>query len=117
MNVRRFPGYRFFLYAGGTIGLLMVVTYAALTGWYGWYAAQYPLNLDRWDDRGALILDRDGAYLHMFAAEDGIFRLKADMSSVDSRYIDVLVAFEDKRFYDHGGVDYLALFRAVAQAV
>ena len=36
---------------------------------------------------------------------------------MDRGYISQLIAFEDKRFYDHSGVDYLAVIRAVGQAV
>ncbi|HEC00198.1 MAG TPA: penicillin-binding protein 1C [Sphingomonadales bacterium] len=97
--------------------LCILLAFGALQGWYGWYAASHPLDLSRLDRRGSLILDRAGSYMHMFAAKDGIFRLKADISHVDPRYIRTLVAFEDKRFYNHGGIDYLALFRATAQAI
>ena len=36
-------------------------------------------------------------------------------SDVDPRYLDVLLAYEDKRFFEHGGVDPLAMGRAALQ--
>ena len=61
------------------------------------------------------VLDRDGRLLRPFALADGRWRLKAELSDVDRRYVDMLVAYEDKRFFQHGGVDPLALVRAAGQ--
>ncbi|MDR6954265.1 penicillin-binding protein 1C [Ancylobacter sp. 3268] len=63
------------------------------------------------------VLDRDGRLLRPFALPDGRWRLAADPSLVDRRYIDMLIAYEDKRFYDHAGVDPWALLRAAWQFV
>ncbi|MCT8972076.1 penicillin-binding protein 1C [Microbaculum marinisediminis] len=61
------------------------------------------------------LTDRDGTLLNPFAIEDGRWRLKADLASVDPRFVQMLVAYEDKRFRDHAGVDPLALGRAAWQ--
>ena len=63
------------------------------------------------------VLDRDGRLLRPFALPDGRWRLAADPSLVDRRYIDLLIAYEDRRFYDHSGVDPLAILRAAWQFV
>ncbi|MBS7535143.1 penicillin-binding protein 1C [Ancylobacter sonchi] len=63
------------------------------------------------------VLDRDGRLLRPFALPDGRWRLAADPGRVDRRYVDMLIAYEDKRFYDHAGVDPLALLRAAWQFV
>lgn len=60
--------------------------------------------------------DRDGTLLRAFAVEDGRIRLTVTPGSVDSTLTDMLIAYEDKRFYRHNGVDGLAMLRAVAQA-
>ncbi len=96
---------------------LMAMGYGGLQAWYVWYQSNHPINLSRYEDRGALVLSHDGSFQHMFAAKDGLFRLKADVTKVDKRYLDTLIAFEDKRFYGHSGVDYLALMRATGQAI
>ena len=61
--------------------------------------------------------DRDGELLRIYTVEDGRWRLSISPDAVDRQYLDMLVAYEDKRFYDHAGVDPLALMRAVGQAV
>jgi len=53
--------------------------------------------------------------LRPYATADGRWRLPAKIDSVDPRYLDVLCAFEDKRFRDHAGVDPIALLRAAWQ--
>ena len=63
------------------------------------------------------MLDRNGKLLRVFLVEDGRTRLKVDLAQVDTRFITMLIAYEDKRFYDHLGVDLRAMTRAVAQAV
>ena len=66
---------------------------------------------------GVEIVDRGGALLRAFASEEGRWRLRAGVADVDPRYLTMLVAWEDKRFYDHGGVDLLAVARAALQSV
>ena len=65
----------------------------------------------------AEILATDGSLLRAFTVEDGRWRLKADPARVDPRLIAMLIAYEDKRFYEHHGVDPLAMLRATAQAL
>lgn len=61
------------------------------------------------------VLDREGRLLRPFALGDGRWRLKADAGAVDRRFLDMLIAYEDKRFWRHGGVDPVALLRAAGQ--
>lgn len=62
------------------------------------------------------VLDRDGALLRAYTVADGRWRLAVDLAQVDPGYVSALLAYEDKRFYDHIGVDPWALLRAVGQA-
>ncbi|MGC9368571.1 MAG: penicillin-binding protein 1C [Paracoccaceae bacterium] len=62
------------------------------------------------------VLARDGTLLRAYTVADGRWRLAVSLDAVDPRYLDMLVAYEDKRFYRHPGVDGLALLRAAAQA-
>jgi penicillin-binding protein 1C len=55
---------------------------------------------------------RDGTLLRAFTVADGRWRL--DPGAVDPLFLDMLVAYEDKRFYRHAGVDPVALVRAAA---
>ncbi|MEM7423682.1 MAG: penicillin-binding protein 1C, partial [Pseudomonadota bacterium] len=60
-------------------------------------------------------VDRNGALLRAWQVDDGKWRLAATVDSIDRSYIDQLVAYEDGRFRDHRGVDFLALARAAWQ--
>jgi penicillin-binding protein 1C len=61
------------------------------------------------------VVDRDGRLLRPYATEQGRWRLKADVEDVDPRYLAMLIAYEDKRFRSHGGVDPVAITRAAWQ--
>ncbi len=63
-----------------------------------------------------LVTDRDGKLLRPFITKDGYWRLPVTSKDVDPRFLAMLVAYEDKRFYEHGGVDPKALLRAAWQA-
>lgn len=63
------------------------------------------------------VVDRQGHLLRPYATEDGRWRLKARIDDVDPRYLDMLIAYEDKRFRSHVGVDPWALMRAAWQLV
>jgi penicillin-binding protein 1C len=63
------------------------------------------------------VLDRDGDLLRAYTVADGRWRLALPPDRVDPLYLRMLVAYEDRRFRDHGGVDLRSLARAVAQAV
>jgi penicillin-binding protein 1C len=59
-----------------------------------------------------LMLDRDGRLLRAFTVADGRWRLPVDLDAVDPSYVAMLLAYEDRRFASHPGVDALALMRA-----
>ena len=64
-----------------------------------------------------VVLDRSGRLLRAYATTQGRWRLPARPEDVDPRFLKLLFAYEDKRFYDHHGVDPLALGRAALQFV
>jgi penicillin-binding protein 1C len=63
------------------------------------------------------VQDRDGLLLRAFATPDGYWRLETRLDQVDKQFVEMLVNYEDKRFWDHEGVDILALARAAGQFV
>ncbi|WP_440870643.1 penicillin-binding protein 1C [Vannielia litorea] len=63
------------------------------------------------------VLARDGSLLRAYTVSDGRWRLHTTLAEVDPRYVEMLLAYEDKRFRSHPGVDWRATLRAVAQAV
>ena len=64
------------------------------------------------------IVDRNGKLLRAYAMADGRWRLPVEArTSVDPGYLKLLLAYEDRRFRAHAGVDPLALGRAAFQLV
>ena len=61
------------------------------------------------------VVDRDGILLRPYATAEGRWRLKSDVEQVDPRYLAMLIAYEDKRFRSHRGVDPIAMTRAAWQ--
>ncbi|MFN0115048.1 MAG: penicillin-binding protein 1C [Paracoccaceae bacterium] len=57
---------------------------------------------------------RDGSLLRAFTVAGGRWRMEP--GEVDPGFLKMLVAYEDRRFYSHHGIDPLALLRAAAQA-
>ena len=57
----------------------------------------------------------DGQLLRAFPASGGMWRLRTGVADVDPSYLKLLLAAEDRRFRNHGGVDAGALLRAAAQ--
>lgn len=91
-----------------------------------WGIAAARDGVDEWIDATVLppldietsqeVLDRNGDLLRAYTVADGRWRLNVDPESVDPMLADMLIAYEDKRFLDHGGVDPLAMMRAMVQA-
>ena len=80
------------------------------------YAATLPaLDLASASTRSTVVLDRSGTLLRPFATADGRWRLPVTAATVDPRYRAMLLAYEDRRFAHHPGIDPLALLRAAAQ--
>jgi len=83
-------------------------------------------GLDRWVDSTQLptlvsetsteVRDRNGDMLRVYTVADGRWRLAVSPQNVDQGFLDMLIAYEDKRFFDHAGVDLIAMLRASVQA-
>ena len=72
-----------------------------------------PPPLARLSDLSATVTDRAGAPLRVFASSAGTWRLPP--GEVAPIYLDILTAYEDRRFFSHSGVDPLAVARAIGQ--
>ena len=55
---------------------------------------------------------RDGRAAHVFLSEDDKRRIPVELERVEPNYVDALIALEDERFWDHPGVDPIAIGRA-----
>ncbi len=77
----------------------------------------FPPPLDRAKHVSAVVMDQRGAVLRVFPVDDGKWRMRAHIDKLDPDFIDALLAYEDKRFRSHGGVDPLALGRAAGSLI
>ncbi|HHR6078289.1 TPA: peptidoglycan glycosyltransferase PbpC [Providencia alcalifaciens] len=59
----------------------------------------------------------DGTPLWRFADKDGIWRFPVKLDEVSPEYIDALLTYEDRHFYQHPGVNPFSLMRAAGQLV
>lgn len=92
----------------------LAVTGASVAGLL-WADRAFPPPLERASTVSTEVVDRDGRLLRAFATPDGLWRLKTSASDVDPAFLKMLIAYEDRRFEEHRGVDLLALGRAALQ--
>ncbi|ASV36476.1 penicillin-binding protein 1C [Pseudomonas sp. NS1(2017)] len=74
----------------------------------------WPLPLPK-DDLARVVLAEDGTPLWRFADANGVWRYPVKTSEVSPYYLDALLTYEDRWFYQHPGVNPLALARATWQ--
>jgi penicillin-binding protein 1C len=108
---------------GGRRGVRFVVIAVAAfcmisIAFTAWAVSLGPLPLTQARQVSTTIIDRNGKLLRAYAMADGRWRLPVDArKDIDPTYLKLLLAYEDQRFYSHGGVDPLALARAAFQLV
>ena len=59
-----------------------------------------------------VIRGESGEIINLRLTPSGHWRVPADVNRIDPLLIKMLVAYEDKRFWDHHGVDPFAIVRA-----
>ena len=96
------------------IASLLVIACAVAAG-ACWIASLGPAPIGEGLAFSTLVVDRDGKLLRPYTTPEGRWRLPATRENVDPRFLTLLLAYEDKRFDSHQGVDPLALGRAVSQ--
>jgi penicillin-binding protein 1C len=95
----------------GVLGVLAVgVVLLALDRWA-------PPSTARAEQTSVRVLDAQGRLLRAFTTPPGVWRLPARPEDVDPLYLRMLVAYEDRRFASHPGVDVLAVARALGQGL
>ena len=94
-----------------------------LAGWAFFLAADQlaPLSVpflqQQQDQFARLIVARDGTPLRAFADQQGVWRYPVTIAEVSPVYIDTLLAYEDRWFWYHPGINPLAILRAASQNV
>jgi len=89
--------------------LLIAVSMLLLDGFF-------PLPLP--DDQAGfsrVLLARDGTPLRAFADDQGVWRYGIQLEDVSPRYLQALIAYEDRYYWSHPGVNPVALWRAAWQ--
>lgn len=111
------PQWRRFLrpVSAGFLGLVLLLL--ASVAAFEWFDHHYPPPMAKLEDLSHEIVDRDGLLLRAFRSQSGQWRLKADLDAIDQEFVSLLLAYEDKRFWQHGGIDPLAVARASWQFV
>jgi penicillin-binding protein 1C len=64
-----------------------------------------------------VVVASNGAPLRAFAGDDGVWRYPVKAADVSPLYLQALIAYEDRHFWRHPGVNPLAMGRAVWQSV
>ena len=62
--------------------------------------------------RSVLILAQDRTPLRAFADNEGVWRYPVTLDEVSPLYVEALLEYEDRWFYQHPGINPLALARA-----
>src|SRR5258707_13266524 len=108
-------GSRLFRY-GWKVTLLILIAGAgfAVFLFYGTWAQTYDMkNVGEMPERNT-VYDVDGKIYSRLA---GANRLKVSLSEVSPFFITAVVAREDSRFYDHKGIDWRGIMRALVRDV
>ncbi len=64
-----------------------------------------------------LVVDRNDRLLRPFTTPEGRWRLPVGIDKVDRHFLEMLIAYEDKNFYVHQGIDWPAMLRAGLQFI
>lgn len=73
----------------------------------------FPPPIERGRVVSIMVTDRDDRPLRAFPLENGTWRFAADLDEIDPVFIEALLEVEDKRFWSHGGTDWVGMMRAV----
>ncbi len=95
-------------------GVVMAVSFVSA---YFVFDHYNPLAFDGTTEVSTEVVDVDGKLLRAFVTKKGRWRFRAKLEDVDSEYTKLLIAYEDKRFWTHSGVDPRAMLRAAGQFI
>lgn len=87
--------------------LLMIGSFAVLN-------VLYPLDVPK-VEISTTVVAKDGEVLRQFADENGVFRHWTTLEEVSPDYLNALIQYEDRYFYQHFGVNPFSSLRALWQ--
>jgi penicillin-binding protein 1C len=82
-----------------------------------WRLTPVPLGLTKSPPESVEFVDRTGKPLRRILQDQRIYRSRCSLSDVSPNAIAATLSAEDKRFRVHGGVDVVAILRALSEAV
>ncbi len=91
----------------GSIFLLAIGSFAVLN-------ILYPLDAPK-IEISTTVVAKDGQVLRQFADENGVFRHWTTLEEVSPDYLNALIQYEDRYFYQHFGINPLSSLRALWQ--
>ena len=106
-----FAAWRERVFGAALIGVATSAGALAVLDW------AFPPDFARYEARARIVTDRAGQPLRAFMSPDQKWRFATAPGDIDPLYPRMLVAYEDKRFWRHFGVDPIAVGRAVFQAL
>ena len=102
-------------YVVGALACLGALAFALLA--LLWHAFPFPQErLGKWTT-SPTVLDAKGRPMLTVVASDGEWRYPVPLERISPWIIKATIAVEDSRFYDHAGVDALAVARAAVQNI
>lgn len=90
-----------------TIVATAVITVGALA----WYTNQPP-ELGRLAAASGVLRSSDGRIINLTLTDKGFWREPVRIEEIDPRLVEVLIAYEDQRYWQHSGIDLRAAARA-----
>ena len=90
---------------------LALLLLTASLGGFCLYLLQPP-SFGRLNETSQVIRSETGEIINLRLTPNGFWREKASLENIDPDLIKTLIAYEDKRYWTHHGVDPLALLRA-----
>lgn len=103
--------------SGFSIFVIVLAGAIQMTSWMTTISASLPPTPDvETLPVSVAVTDRDGLLLRPFTT-DGRWRLPVTQAQVDRRFLDMLVAYEDRGFAGHEGIAWNSMLRAAGQFV
>lgn len=98
--------------------MLVILSVIVFGGMAAIYAANriWPLPLDD-IEMSKVVIAKDGSPLWRFADSEGVWRYPIKLDDVSPYYLEALINYEDRWFYQHHGVNPLSIARAAWQNI